>query len=224
METFMTNTKIRILLIDDHALFRSGLKFLLETEKDFEIVGEAQDGLLGVKLAATLHPNIVLLDLDMPIMAGKETLQQLLSADPTLNVLILTVSEDADSLLECMKIGAKGYLLKNIDTDFLLNSIRKTLKGDHILSPEMTTKLIGQFQSSKNNENEPTKLYETLTPREKEILAWLTKGASNKAIARFFNLSESTIKLHVQNILRKLKIHSRVQAAVFALEHGFNKL
>lgn len=127
----MTNSTIKILLIDDHALFRSGLKFLLETEKDFEIVGEAQDGLQGVKLANALHPDVVLLDLDMPVMAGKETLQQLLNADPKLNVLILTVSEDDDDLLECMKIGAKGYLLKNIDTDFLLNSIRKTLDGDY---------------------------------------------------------------------------------------------
>lgn len=220
----MTNSTIKILLIDDHALFRSGLKFLLETEKDFEIVGEAQDGLQGVKLADALHPDIILLDLDMPVMAGKETLQQLLNTDPALNILILTVSEDDEDLLECMKIGAKGYLLKNIDTDFLLNSIRKTLEGDNILSPEMTTKLIGQFKSSKQHNDEPYKLYETLTPREKEILAWLTKGVSNKEIARFFNLSESTIKLHVQNILRKLNIHSRVQAAVFALEHGFNKI
>lgn len=220
----MTNSTIKILLIDDHALFRSGLKFLLETEKDFEIVGEAQDGLQGVKLANALHPDVVLLYLDMPVMAGKETLQQLLNADPKLNVLILTVSEDDDDLLECMKIGAKGYLLKNIDTDFLLNSIRKTLDGDNVLSPEMTTKLIGQFKSAKHQDDEPYKLFETLTPREKEILAWLTKGVSNKEIARFFNLSESTIKLHVQNILRKLNIHSRVQAAVFALEHGFNKI
>ncbi|CAI3943592.1 MULTISPECIES: response regulator [Commensalibacter] len=220
----MTHPIIKILLIDDHALFRSGLKFLLETEKDFEIVGEAQDGLQGVKLAGALHPDIILLDLDMPVMAGKETLQQLLNTDPTLKILILTVSEDDEDLLECMKIGAKGYLLKNIDTDFLLNSIRKTLEGNNILSPEMTTKLIGQFKSSKQHNDEPYNLYETLTPREKEILAWLTKGVSNKEIARFFNLSESTIKLHVQNILRKLNIHSRVQAAVFALEHGFNKI
>ncbi|MDI2091291.1 response regulator [Commensalibacter oyaizuii] len=220
----MTDTKVKILLIDDHALFRSGLKFLLEIEKDFEIVGEAQDGLQGVKLASALHPDIILLDLDMPVMAGKETLQQLLNIDPTLNVLILTVSEDDDNLLECMKLGAKGYLLKNIDTDFLLNSIRKILEGDYILSPEMTTKLIGQFKSSKQHDDKPYQLYETLTSREKEILAWLTKGISNKEIARFFNLSESTIKLHVQNILRKLNIRSRIQAAIFALEHGFNKL
>ncbi|CAI3944702.1 DNA-binding response regulator [Commensalibacter communis] len=220
----MKNSKIKILLIDDHALFRSGLRFLLETEKDFEIVGEAQDGLQGVKLANTLHPDVVLLDLDMPVMAGKETLQQLLSADPKLHVLILTVSEDNENLLECMEIGASGYLLKNIDIDFLLQSIRKTLDGDNILSPEMTTKLIRQLKNPKQQDNEPYKLYESLTSREKEILAWLTKGGSNKEIARFFNLSESTIKLHVQNILRKLNIHSRVQAAVFALKYGFNKI
>lgn len=215
------NTKIKILLIDDHPLFRSGLKFLLNNQNEIEVIGEAQTGLEGIKLAQTLQPDIILLDLDMPIMGGKETLQKLLAINPDLNILILTVSEDNEDLIQCMTLGAKGYLLKNINTDFLLDSIHKVYEGNNILSPTMISTLINQFRSNEKNKDEH--LYSSLTPREKEILTWLTKGISNKEIARFLSVSESTVKLHVQNILRKLNLHSRVQAAVYALEHGFDK-
>ncbi|MFD1260485.1 response regulator [Entomomonas asaccharolytica] len=218
----MTNNKTKILLVDDHTLFRSGLRFLLETQDDFEIIGEASDGLEGIKLAESLHPDVVLLDLDMPIMGGREALPQLLSTQPNLAVLVLTVSEDGSDLTECMRIGARGYLLKNINSDFLLNSIRKAVDGDSVLSPEMTTKLITQLRAPSSQDIDT--LYETLTPREKETLAWLTKGVSNKEIARSLDLTESTIKVHVQNVLRKLNLHSRVQAAVYAIEHGLDKV
>lgn len=121
-----------------------------------------------------------------------------------------------------MRIGARGYLLKNINSDFLLNSIRKAVDGDSVLSPEMTTKLITQLRAPTTQDID--KLYETLTPREKETLAWLTKGVSNKEIARSLDLTESTIKVHVQNVLRKLNLHSRVQAAVYAIEHSLDKV
>ncbi len=218
----MTVSKIKILLIDDHTLFRSGLRFLLETQNDFEIVGEASDGLEGIKLAESIHPDVVLLDLDMPTMGGREALPQLLSTQPELAVLILTVSENTNDLTECMRIGARGYLLKNINTDFLLNSIRKAVDGDSVLSPEMTTKLVNQLRTPIEPENHDA-LYETLTPREKETLSWLTKGVSNKEIARALDLTESTVKVHVQNLLRKLNLHSRVQAAVYAIEHGLDR-
>lgn len=206
-----------ILLIDDHTLFRTGLRFLLEQEDLFNVIGEAADGLAGIKLAAQLQPDVVLLDLDMPVMNGLEALPQLLNSNPNLAVIILTVSEDAIDLTECMRLGARGYLLKNIETHFLINSIHKAVEGDSILSPEMTSKLISQLRS-------PTPVAEdsqlsTLTQREKETLAWLAKGASNKVIAKSMNVAESTIKVHVQNILRKLNLNSRVQAAVFAVEH-----
>lgn len=218
----MTASKIKILLIDDHTLFRSGLRFLLETQDDFEIIGEASDGLEGIKLAESIHPDVVLLDLDMPTMGGREALPQLLCTQPELAVLILTVSENTNDLTECMRIGARGYLLKNINTDFLLNSIRKAVDGDSVLSPEMTTKLVNQLRAPTVPENHDA-LYETLTPREKETLTWLTKGVSNKEIARALDLTESTVKVHVQNLLRKLNLHSRVQAAVYAIEHGLDK-
>lgn len=218
----MMPPKIKILLVDDHTLFRSGLRFLLEMQEDFEIVGEASDGLEGIKLAESIHPDVVLLDLDMPTMGGREALPQLLSTQPELAVLILTVSEDGADLAECMRIGARGYLLKNINTDFLLKSIRRAVDGDSVLSPEMTTKLVKQLRSPTLVESEGP-LYESLTPREKETLVWLTKGVTNKEIARKLDLTESTIKVHVQNLLRKLNLHSRVQAAVYAIEHGLDK-
>ncbi len=212
---------IKILLIDDHALFRSGLRSLLQRQEDFEIVGEAADGLEGIKLVTQLKPDVVLLDIDMPVMNGKEALSQILSIHPELAVMMLTVSEDGADLTECMRIGARGYLLKNINVDFLLQSIRRAVDGDSVLSPEMTTKLVARLRSPESNKSSAE--IESLTPRERETLAWLAKGVSNKHIARGLDVAESTIKVHVQSILRKLNLSSRVQAAVYAVEHGLDK-
>ena len=212
---------IRILLVDDHTLFRSGLKALLQRQEDFEVVGEAAEGLEGVKLAEQLKPDIVLLDLDMPVMHGRDALAQMLDSQPTMAVMMLTVSEDSDNLAECMKTGARGYLLKNIDADFLLQSIRRAIEGDSVLSPEMTSKLIARLRSPLTDSGNPG--LDSLTPRERETLVCLSRGISNKEIARELDLAESTVKVHVQSILRKLNLHSRVQAAVYAVEHGVDK-
>ncbi|TDR31537.1 response regulator [Hydromonas duriensis] len=217
----MSDATIKLLLIDDHALFRSGLRSLLQRQDDFEIVGEAADGLEGVKLAAQLKPDVILLDLDMPVMHGKDALAQILSAQPDMAVLMLTVSEDGTDLTECMRTGARGYLLKNINIDFLLDSIRRTVDGDSVLSPEMTTKLVARLRSTDTPTT--TAKVDSLTPRERETLIWLARGVSNKHIARALDVAESTVKVHVQNILRKLELSSRVQAAVYAVEHGLDK-
>ena len=212
----------KILLVDDHALFRSGLRSLLQRQEDFEIVGEAADGLEGIKLVALLRPDVVLMDIDMPVMNGKEALSQILSSQPELAVMMLTVSEDGNDLTECMRIGARGYLLKNINVDFLLDSIRRAVDGDSVLSPEMTAKLVARLRSPESNKQSAE--IESLTPRERETLAWLAKGVSNKHIARGLDVAESTVKVHVQSILRKLNLSSRVQAAVYAVEHGLDKI
>ena len=212
---------INILLVDDHELFRSGLRGLLQKQEDFCIVGEASDGLAGVKLADQLQPDVILLDLDMPTMHGKEALAQILNANPQATVLMLTVSEDGSDLADCMRMGARGYLLKNINIDFLLSAIRRAVDGDSVLSPEMTTKLIARLRSP--DEPAHPKEIDTLTPRERETLMWLATGVSNKHIARYMDVAESTIKVHVQSILRKLNLVSRVQAAVYAVEHGLDK-
>ena len=208
---------IKIILIDDHTLFRSGIKALLSRQSDFDVIGEAADGFTGIKLVEQMRPDIVLLDLDMPVMNGRETLAQILSSNPQQTVVMLPVSEDNDDLTECMRIGARGFLLKNINADFLLDSIRKAVDGDNVFSPEMTTRLVQSLISPASPRADH--LLSTLTPREMEILGYLAAGHSNKVIARHLELAESTIKVHVQNILRKLNLSSRVQAAVYAVQH-----
>lgn len=209
---------IKIILIDDHTLFRSGIKALLLRQHDLEVIGEASDGLSGIKMISQLQPDVVLLDLDMPGMNGREALSQIISINPQQAVIMLTVSEDSDDLTECMRIGARGYLLKNINADFLLESIRKAADGDNVFSPEMTAKLVRSLISPQPAQG--TQTLSSLTPREMEILGYLAAGHSNKIIARHLNLAESTVKVHVQNLLRKLNLSSRVQAAVYAIHHN----
>ena len=209
--------KIRILLVDDHTLFRSGIKALLARQTDCEVVGEAADGLSGLKLIEQTRPDVVLLDLDMPVMNGRETLAQIMSVHPEQTVLMLTISEDGDDLTECMRLGARGYLLKNIHADFLIEAVKKAYHGDNIFSPEMTARLVQSLIRPHQPESTPL---DELTARELEILGHLSAGHSNKIIARHLDLAESTVKVHVQNILRKLELDSRVQAAVYAVQHN----
>lgn len=210
---------IRILLVDDHTLFRSGIKALLQRQDDFEVVGEAGDGLEGLKRAKSLQPDVVLLDLHMPGISGREAVKLLAEEVPACNVLLLTVSEDAEDLIETIRAGARGYLLKNIETDFLLNAIRSAARGESVVSPQMTGKLMMGVRMGKDVAA-PEDDKEKLSPREKDIIALLAKGVSNKEMANTLNVAESTIKIHVQNILKKLHLTSRVQAAVYAVEHG----
>jgi two-component system nitrate/nitrite response regulator NarL len=210
---------IRVLLIDDHTLFRSGVKALLSRTPEFEVVGEAADGLDGVKRAKALRPDVILLDLHMPGTAGKDALKLLLEETPQAKVLMLTVSEDAEDLIETLRAGATGYLLKNINTETLLESIRRAAEGESVVSPQMTSKLVQGLKASTKAEPILAEK-DKLSPREREILAFLAQGGSNKEIARHLSLAESTVKIHVQHILRKLNLSSRVQAAVYAVEAG----
>lgn len=210
---------IRILLVDDHSLFRNGIKSLLESQDEFEVIGEASNGLEGVKRAKQLQPDLVLMDLHMPGTSGLEALHMLTEDLPDTKVLMLTVSEDGQDLMQALQSGARGYLLKNIEIDFLVESIHKAMNGESVMSPQMSATLIDAVR-------EPVVKVEThkqeikLTPRESEIIGMLASGESNKSIARTLDLAESTVKIHVQGILRKLNITSRVQAAVYASEHG----
>lgn len=214
---------IRILLIDDHTLFRSGIKALLQRQTDFTVVGEASDGLEGVKLVEQTPADVVLLDIDMPSMNGLEALAQIRESHPNLAVLMLTVSEDSDTLTESLRLGAKGYLLKNADQDFLLRSIRSVYTGSSAMSPQMMTKFVTQLSHASEKNSTECSTQETLTRRERETLSWLARGYSNKEIARTLDLAESTVKVHVQSILRKLGLASRVRAAIYAIEHNLDK-
>jgi two-component system nitrate/nitrite response regulator NarL len=214
-------SKLRIFLIDDHNLFRSGVKALLARQPDFEVVGEAADGLEGLKRAKQLKPDVVLLDLNMPGISGREAVKMLVEELPQTQVLMLTVSEDAEDLIETLKSGARGYLLKNIDADYLVESIRRAARGEAVMSPQMTSKLVHGLQASGREVELPrASVKDKISPREREILALLARGASNKELARELQLAESTVKIHVQNILRKLNLSGLVQAAVYAVEHG----
>lgn len=221
---------VKILIVDDHTLFRSGLKSLLhrEAESKYDVVAEAADGLEGIKQMAKHNPDIILLDLSMPTMNGKEALQQIMNINPQQIVLMLTVSEDAADLMECMQLGARGFLVKNIEADFLLDSIDKALNGESVFSPEITRKVLDQLISknvstkqeqtvSKGLESIEAKVAE-LTIREREILIYIADGDSNKQIARNLDVAENTVKVHVQNILKKLEVNSRVQAAVIVVQ------
>lgn len=210
-------TAIRVLIIDDHTLFRSGIKLLLQRQVGFTVVGEAGNGLEGVKDAKRLSPDVVLLDLHMPEITGLETIPLLKEEVPEAKIIMLTVSEDAEDLLEALRAGACGYLLKNIDTNFLLQSIHRAAAGEAVMSPQMASKLAAVLREPIKSGASDTN---QLSPREREIIAKVAHGHTNKEIARQLGLAESTVKIHVQGILRKLHLTSRVQAAVYAVEHG----
>lgn len=202
-----------IVVIDDHTLFRRGIVALLQREPDFAVIGEAADGIEGIKKVAQLRPDVVLLDLHMPGISGLDAMRAILEETPTTRVVMLTVSEDADDLVSALRAGALGYLLKNIDSDFLIASVHRAARGESVVSSEMTSKLVQELRGG--TPDKPS-----LSPREREILRHLAGGASNKEIARELDVAESTVKIHVQHILRKLGLSSRVQAAVWATENG----
>ena len=217
MQTTPDSAPISVLLVDDHTLFRSGIRSLLQRHPEFNVVGEAADGFEGIKRALQLQPQVVLLDLNMPGMSGVETLQLMRQDCPDTAIVMLTVSEDAEDLSVALKAGASGYLLKNIDTDYLTRAIRRAAAGETVVAEAMTAKLVAQLQSGVVAP--VASELDKLTPREREILDCLARGESNKSIARTLELAESTVKIHVQNVLKKLKLSSRVQAAVYAVEH-----
>ncbi|MBK7659327.1 MAG: response regulator transcription factor [Betaproteobacteria bacterium] len=206
---------VRIVVIDDHTLFRRGITALLARVADFDVVGEAADGFEGIKAVAAGKPDVVLLDLHMPGLTGIEAMQAILRENPGTHVVMLTVSEEAEDLMAALRAGALGYLLKNIDSDFLVESIRRAANGDSVMSPEMSGKLLRELRAGTDQAPVPA-----LSPREREIVGCLTRGASNKEIARELAIAESTVKIHVQHILRKLELTSRVQVAVWAVERG----
>jgi two-component system nitrate/nitrite response regulator NarL len=209
--------QVRIVVIDDHTLFRRGVIALLGQEPGFEVVAEAADAVEGIKAAAAARPDVVLLDLHMPGVSGVQALASLREALPEAAIAMLTVSEDAEDLVACLRAGASGYLVKNIESEFLTGAIRRLAAGESVMSDSMTGKLMREV-GGEPRPAEPA--HAPLSPREQEILALIAEGASNKEAARRLHVAESTVKIHVQHILRKLGLASRVQAAVYATEHG----
>ncbi len=213
---------IRILVVDDHTLFRRGLLALLGRDPAFSVVGEAGDAGEALRRAAELQPDIVLLDNHMPGVRGIDAVGALRESAPAARVIVLTVSEDEDDLARALNSGAAGYLLKTVESEALGDAIRRALAGEAVVSPEMTHKLVNALRSASGAGAPAGAAHreEPLSPREREILREIAGGASNKEIARRLGIAETTVKVHVQHILRKLNLSSRVQAAVYAVEQG----
>ena len=234
-----TNAPIRLLVVDDHNLFRRGLIARLGQDARLQVVGEAGDANQALNVAARLQPDLILLDNHLPGVQGVDAIADLRQAVPNVRILMLTVSENVDDMAAGLRAGADGYLLKTIHTEDLCDSICKVWDGDSVVSPEMMGKLVGLLrQSPAVDPATPAAVMQAplpaaagalvsaddpihqLSPREREILALIAKGDSNKHIARALDIAETTVKIHVQHILRKLGLTNRVHAAVYATERG----
>ena len=212
---------MRVLIIDDHALFRVGLQGLLE-QRGIEVADAVASGVEGIQRAEELKPDIVLLDLRMPDMGGLEVLQKLRENASSIPVVMLTTSNEEADLIKSLRSGAQGYLLKDMEPDELVSALRDIENGKNVVAQDLTDALARMVQGESNIADEEGPFSE-LTPREMEILCLLAEGQSNKLIARNLGISDGTVKLHVKAILRKLGIHSRVEAAVIAVEQGLRK-
>ena len=217
--------KIRILVVDDHTLFRRGLTALLQRDPQFEVVGDAGDAGQAQRRAEELQPDLILLDNHLPGVNGVDALPALLAAAPGVRILMLTVSEDENDLAAALRGGACGYLLKTIEGDVLSVAIRRAMHGESVIAEEMTGKLVAAFRGAAapapaTAPAQAVSKVDTLSQRELDILRGIASGQANKEIARALGIAETTVKIHVQHILRKLDVSSRVHAAVIASEHG----
>jgi len=209
---------MRILLIDDHALFRCGLQELLE-RRGIQVVAAVGDSATGLRRVAETLPDVVLLDMRMPELSGLETLRRLRAAHPAMPIAMLTTSAEERDVIDSLQSGAQGYLLKDMEPDALITALGEIVQGRTVVAPELAIVLAKAVQGDAGGAP-PVGRVADLTPREHEILCHLAEGQSNKAIARRLNISDGTVKLHVKAILRKLDVHSRVEAAVIAVERG----
>ncbi|HBR95764.1 MAG TPA: two-component system response regulator NarL [Gammaproteobacteria bacterium] len=210
---------LRILVIDDHTLFREGLQGLL-VRRNIDVIAATGDGSEGVRLAAEHQPDIVLLDMRMPNTDGITVLKHLIENGMKMPIVILTTSSDERDLIEALRSGARGYLLKDMEPDELVAALRDIDAGKTVVAPNLTQILAEVVQGKSTMPDLESSPFDELTPRETEILGLLAEGQSNKVIARNLGISDGTVKLHVKAILRKLDVHSRVEAAVMAVEHG----
>jgi two-component system response regulator NreC len=215
--------RIRILLVDDHTLFRQGVKTLLAAELDMEVIGEAADGISAAERAAELKPDVVLMDIGMPGPSSFETTRQIKRNRPDTKVLFLTMYDDEDYLVESMEVGASGYVLKDSPATQLVAAVRDVCRGGSYLSPRMLSQLVDDFRTRvKSTDRIPR--FATLTPREKEVLKMLAEGNSVKEVACQLNLSVKTVEAHKFNLMRKLDIHNKAQLVQYAIQKKVIKL
>jgi DNA-binding NarL/FixJ family response regulator len=208
--------KIRVLVADDHALFRRALAAVFADEPDVELVGEAGDGEEAVKMATALAPDVVLMDVRMPKILGIDAARQIKAEQPATKIVMLTVSDEEDDLFEAIKAGASGYLLKEVDPSEIAQALRQIHEGHSLLSPAVASKLVSEFAAISKRTDERA-MRPTLTDRELEVLRLAADGLTNRQIGRRLQISENTVKNHIRNILEKLHLHSRMEAVLYAV-------
>lgn len=216
------NNKIRILIVDDQALFREGLKTLLSVQPDFEVVGEAENGEEALRLALSQHPQVALMDLRMPVMDGVTAIRRLQQELPDCKVIVLTTFDDDENVFEGLKSGAVGFLLKDVSSDKLFEAVRAAARGDYFLQPSITAKVVAEFSrlSTTAVPRPAAQLINPLSSREMEVLQLVAQGASNKEIGQTLFIAEGTVKNHLTSIFSKLEVTERMKAVLKAQELG----
>lgn len=215
----MSEKKIRLILVDDHHLVREGLRKILELEKEFEIIDEAGDGQGAINVARRHKPDVVLMDINMPGTNGIEATRVIKREMPQVGVIALTIHEEEEYVLELVRAGVSGYVLKDIAPAKLVETIKTVSLGHSIIDPSITNKLFGEISRLGNRTRRIKEDWETLTEREMDVLNLISRGQSNKEIARSLTISEKTVKNHITNIFRKLQVDDRTQAVLFAIKH-----
>jgi DNA-binding NarL/FixJ family response regulator len=222
--------RTKILLVDDHALFRVGMRQILEREADFEIVAEAEDGREAFTMAVDMNPDVVLLDLSLPAPGGIETTQRIKREMPSIGIITLAVAEDEEQLFDAIKAGAAAFLLKDISPEDLVTVIRRVRSGEYLINdkvfsrPSVASRVLKEFRELAVYGQEAAPIFAPLSPREVEILDNIARGMTNKQVAYALTISEQTVKNHMSSILRKLSVNDRTQAVVYAMKQGWIKI
>lgn len=220
----------QILIVDDHPLFRRGIRGSIDPETDLVVVGEAADGVSAVQAVDQLSPDIVLLDFNLPQLSGLEVTKMIKRRHPGIAVIILTTLEDDEQLFHAIRVGAAAYATKDIESEDLVRLIRRVARGEYIINenvlsrPFVASRVLDQFRELSSIDTVAESVFSPLTPREIEILDRVAQGNSNKEIARILSISDQTVKNHITSILRKLAVNDRTQAVIYALKHGWIRL
>jgi len=222
--------QIRILIVDDHVLFRVGIAQILSKEDDIEVVGEAEDSRSAMEAALDVSPNIILMDLSLPSPGGIETTQRIKRELPSVSIIVLAVQEDEDALFDAIKAGAAAFILKDVSPDDLVNIIRRVSNGEYLINdkvfsqPAVASRVLKEFRELAVYGQEAAPIFAPLSPREVEILDNIAQGMTNKQVAYTLSISEQTVKNHMSSILRKLSVNDRTQAVVYAMRQGWIKM
>ncbi len=225
-----TDSRVKIILVDDHALFRMGMRQILEREPDFDIVAEAEDSRGAFDAAQQWTPDVVLLDLSIPAPGGIETTQRIKREVPSAAIIALAMSEDEDQLFDAIKAGAAAFILKDINPDDLVTIIRRVTAGEYLINdkvfarPSVASRVLKEFRELAVYGQEAAPIFAPLSPREVEILDNIAKGMTNKQVAYALSISEQTVKNHMSSILRKLSVNDRTQAVVYAMKQGWIRI